>query len=50
MLSEVVDCTGRVEIFKTIFPTEQILCTVANLYSELVETLQSMVIYLEKIV
>ncbi|VUC32121.1 unnamed protein product [Clonostachys rosea] len=45
MLSEVADCIGRVELFKTLFPTEHMLCTVANLYSELVDMLRSMITY-----
>lgn len=45
MLSEVADCIGRVELFKTLFPTEKMLCTVANLYAELVEMLRSMITY-----
>ncbi|KAH6971024.1 hypothetical protein BKA56DRAFT_131809 [Ilyonectria sp. MPI-CAGE-AT-0026] len=43
MLSEIADSVGRVELFKTLYPTQHMLCVVANLYAEIVDVLRSMI-------
>lgn len=45
MLSEVADSIGRVQLFRSMFPTEHMVCTVASLYAEIVGLLESMIAY-----
>ncbi|KAL2862422.1 uncharacterized protein BJX67DRAFT_297566 [Aspergillus lucknowensis] len=48
MLSEIGDNLGRVELFRNLYPSEHMRCTVTVLYAEIVDALRSMISFWQK--
>ncbi|KAL4768997.1 hypothetical protein BDW60DRAFT_109780 [Aspergillus nidulans var. acristatus] len=48
MLSEIAENIGRVELFRDLFPSDHMRCTVAMLYAEVVDALRSMITFWQR--